>query len=233
MMKRRDFMALGATSITGLLTGCDARAEWARPLLDLAERQNEKLERALVRSSVVDRPERYPLAGDALPAYYISPSVPIWDEAQRGPWALEVGGLVRTPLRLDLESLMRLRSVTQRVNHYCVEGWMAVTEWTGVRFSELARLTGPLPDAGYVDFSSFDSDYHESWDLDSALHPQTLIAYGWEGRPLNPARGAPARLHSPIKLGYKNVKYLTRITFLPERNGGYWSDRGYEWHAGT
>jgi DMSO/TMAO reductase YedYZ molybdopterin-dependent catalytic subunit len=50
---------------------------------------------------------------------------------------------------------------------------------------------------------------------------------------LPPPYGAPARLHSPVKLGYKNVKYLTRISFMAERNGGYWSDQGYEWYGGT
>ena len=76
-------------------------------------------------------------------------------------------------------------------------------------------------------------DYHESWDVESALHPQTLVAYGKDGHLLPPAYGAPARLHSPVKLGYKNTKYLTRLVFRRERNGGYWSDQGYEWYGGT
>jgi DMSO/TMAO reductase YedYZ molybdopterin-dependent catalytic subunit len=90
-----------------------------------------------------------------------------------------------------------------------------------------------MPQAEYVDFQSFDSGYHESWDLKSALHPQVLVAYGGDGGVLGPAHGAPARLHSPVKLGYKNVKYLTAVVFMPKRNGGYWSDPGYEWYAGT
>ncbi|HEX6252054.1 MAG TPA: molybdopterin-dependent oxidoreductase, partial [Gemmatimonadaceae bacterium] len=59
------------------------------------------------------------------------------------------------------------------------------------------------------------------------------VAYGMDGMYLGAGHGAPARLHSPVKLGYKSVKYLTRIVFMAERNGGYWSDRGYEWYAGT
>lgn len=232
-MKRRQFVALGSVSVAGLLAGCDSRGEWARPVLDFAERQNEALERRLMSQARLDRPGRSPLAGRRLPGYYVSETVPIWDEARRGGWSLEVSGLVREPARLSLDALMRLPSVTQRVNHYCVEGWTAVTEWTGVRLAEIARRVGVRPEARYVDFESFDSGYHESWDLASALHPQTLVAYGYEGDPLDPRRGAPARLHSPVKLGYKSVKYLTRVVFLPERNGGYWSDRGYEWFAGT
>ena len=76
-------------------------------------------------------------------------------------------------------------------------------------------------------------DYHECWDVDSAMHPQTVVAYSMDGHPLDAAHGAPARLHSPVKLGYKNTKYLTQIVFRTDRTGGYWSDQGYEWYGGT
>ena len=159
--------------------------------------------------------------------------MPVWDEAARGAWRLELSGAVRKPLSLSLEQLSSLPSITQKVDHFCVEGWNARATWTGVRFSELARLVEPTADAGYVDFAGFDKDYHESWDMESAMHPQTLVAYGMDGRMLGAAHGAPARVHSPVKLGYKNTKYLTRVVFMPARNGGYWSDKGYEWYGGT
>jgi DMSO/TMAO reductase YedYZ molybdopterin-dependent catalytic subunit len=120
-----------------------------------------------------------------------------------------------------------------RLDHFCVEGWTAVATRTGVRLADIARLAGVQPEARYVDFESFDNDYHESWDIESAMHPQTLVVYAQDGHYLNAAWGAPARLYSPVKLGYKNTKYLTRIMFLPTRNGGYWSDRGYEWYGGV
>jgi DMSO/TMAO reductase YedYZ molybdopterin-dependent catalytic subunit len=232
---RRDFMRLaGGGGLAAFLAACDSRGpEAAKPLLRAAERANQGIEERLLRhlamhNSAADGP----LAGSSLPRYFISPTVPIWDEASRGRWALEVTGLVRRPLRLTLDDLMRMESRTQRVDHFCVEGWTAITEWTGVRVATLARAAGVMPDAAYVDFQSFDDGYHESWDIESAMHPQTLVAYGWEGRRLGPGHGAPARLHSPIKLGYKSVKYLTRVAFLPDNPGGYWSDRGYEWYAG-
>jgi DMSO/TMAO reductase YedYZ molybdopterin-dependent catalytic subunit len=65
------------------------------------------------------------------------------------------------------------------------------------------------------------------------MHPQTLITFAVDGHLLGMAHGAPARVHSPVKLGYKNTKYLTKIVFLPQRNGGYWSDQGYEWYGGV
>jgi DMSO/TMAO reductase YedYZ molybdopterin-dependent catalytic subunit len=140
---------------------------------------------------------------------------------------------VGNPVRLTLEDLQKLPQVSNRVNHYCVEGWTAVETWTGVPFTELARLVRADPQAQFVDFQSFDDDYHESWDIESAMHKQTVVAYGLDGKMLEPAHGAPARVYSPIKLGYKNTKYLTKIVFMPKMNGGYWSDQGYEWYGGT
>ena len=232
---RRAFIHLTGAAVTSALLGCDSRGPRdAQKVLRWAEGKNEGVERVLFRHASMDRTSsRVKLAGTAFPAYYVSRTLPVWDEAARGPWSLEVTGLVRQPMKLSLDDLLKLKQTRQRVNHYCVEGWTAVADWWGVRVSELARLAGVSSGAEYVDFQSFDDDYHESWDIDSAMHRQTLIAYAMDGRLLSPAHGAPARLHSPIKLGYKSTKYLTRVVFMPERNGGYWSDQGYEWYAGT
>jgi DMSO/TMAO reductase YedYZ molybdopterin-dependent catalytic subunit len=233
---RREFLSWsGGLVSAAVLAACDSRGpKSAEKLLRYAERKNMVVERALFRHTAMDkvRPSAFD-AGNKLPSYYISPTVPIWDESARGKWALEVSGLVSKPMRLALEDLQRLPQVSNRVNHYCVEGWTAVETWTGVPFTALASLVRPSPEAQFVDFQSFDNDYHESWDLESASHPQTVIAYGLDGKMLEPAHGAPARLFSPIKLGYKSTKYLTKIVFLPKANGGYWSDQGYEWYAGV
>ena len=233
-LDRRRFLTVSAASFSGaLLAACGANPD-AGTLLDFAERKNEGLERGLFRHNSMDHvPASAKLAGKDFPKYFIAKTVPVWDPATRGPWRLEVSGAVRTPLSLTLDELMKLPHITQKVDHFCVEGWNARAEWTGVRVSDLARLAGLTADAGYVDFQSFDEDYHESWDMASAMHPQTLIAYGMDGRLLGPQHGAPARLHSPVKLGYKNTKYLTKVVFMPARNGGYWSDQGYEWYGGT
>jgi DMSO/TMAO reductase YedYZ molybdopterin-dependent catalytic subunit len=234
-LDRRHFLAWGGIVSAALLAACNSRGpKSAEKLLRYAERKNRVVERALFRHTSMDRvPGNAFAAGNKLPSYYVSPTVPIWDESVRGKWKLEVSGLVSNPLSLTLEDLQRLPQASRRVNHYCVEGWTAVETWTGCAFSELAKVAGVSSDAHYVDFQSFDDDYHESWDLESAMHPQTVVAYGLDGKMLEPAHGAPARVFSPIKLGYKNTKYLTRIVFLPKMNGGYWSDQGYEWYGGT
>jgi DMSO/TMAO reductase YedYZ molybdopterin-dependent catalytic subunit len=234
MMDRRRFLALGGASAAAFLAACDARGpKTALRVLRWAEHRNESVERFLFRHTSMDHAASTRDVGRGMPSYYISHAPPVWDEAARGKWTLEVSGAVARPLRLTLDELARLPQVTQRINHYCVEGWTAATRFTGVRVSTLAKLAGIKPDAQYVDFQSFDSDYHESWDMESAMHPQTLVAIAREGRYLNPAYGAPARVHSPVKLGYKNTKYLTKVVFMPTRNGGYWSDQGYEWYGGT
>jgi DMSO/TMAO reductase YedYZ molybdopterin-dependent catalytic subunit len=102
----------------------------------------------------------------------------------------------------------------------------------GVPVSSIAEMVGPTHEARYLRFDSFDSRYSNGWDLASAMHPQTILAYAFNDRPLAPERGAPLRLYSPIKLGYKLTKYLTGMTFTRERPGGYWEDQGYPWFGG-
>ena len=233
--ERRRFILLSASTLSSaLLAACNKDPRSAGPLLKFAERKNRIVEQGLFRHDAMNVvPASAGLTGAAFPKYFVSDHVPIWNPAVRGPWRLEVSGAVRRPVSLTLAELMTLPGITQKVDHFCVEGWNARAAWTGVRMSELARLVQPTPDAGFVDFAGFDKEYHESWDLESAMHPQTLVAYGMDGHMLGPAHGAPARVHSPVKLGYKNTKYLTRVVFMPKPNGGYWTDQGYEWYAGT
>jgi DMSO/TMAO reductase YedYZ molybdopterin-dependent catalytic subunit len=148
-------------------------------------------------------------------------------------WFLDVGGLVRKPLRLHRKDIEALPSLTYTVKHHCVEGWTAIATWTGVQVSTIAALVQPTAEARYLRFDSFDSGYYNGWDLASAMHPQTILAYAYNDRPLMMNHGAPLRLYSPIKLGYKLTKYLTAMTFTRDRAGGYWEDRGYPWFAGV
>lgn len=233
--RRRFLLAAGGAVSAALLEACNSRGpKSAEKLLQLAMDKNETLERALYRHTSMDAPPSGAIAaGSHFPSYYISKKVPVWDETMNGVWRLEVGGLVDKPLSLSLADLAALPRIGYKLEHFCVEGWTAVATRTGVRLSDIAKLAGVQRAARYVDFQSFDDNYHESWDLDSAMHPQTLVVYAQDGHYLNPAWGAPARIYSPTKLGYKNTKYLTKIMFLPERNGGYWSDMGYEWYGGV
>uniref|UniRef100_B8HQK5 Oxidoreductase molybdopterin binding n=1 Tax=Cyanothece sp. (strain PCC 7425 / ATCC 29141) TaxID=395961 RepID=B8HQK5_CYAP4 len=146
---------------------------------------------------------------------------------------LEVGGEVAQPQSFTLADLQTMASRTMTIRHVCVEGWAAIVQWTGIPLQAIAALVQPQPSVRYVYFFSADG-YYESWDLPSALHPQTLLVYGMNGGPLPRAHGAPIRLAAPIKLGYKQSKWVTAIAFTSQlaAKRGYWEDQGYEWYAG-
>jgi DMSO/TMAO reductase YedYZ molybdopterin-dependent catalytic subunit len=227
MISRRKFiLGIGAAS---LVAGCESRP--AVQFLGAMRRWNEKAEGAMFSPHRL-APELPPSATTpeaAFPAYFISDSMP----AAPPNWTLKIGGLVQRPMVLTLAQIQKLPRTEMRVQHHCVEGWSAVASWHGVRLSEVAKLAGMDRRVKYVEFRSFDSGYWSSWDVGSALHPQTLLAYSFNGGPLYAEHGAPLRLYSAVKLGYKNVKYLTEVNFLPNRTGGYWEDQGYEWFAGV
>jgi DMSO/TMAO reductase YedYZ molybdopterin-dependent catalytic subunit len=173
-------------------------------------------------------------AMDNFPSYSIS-----YNETREYPapnpareWTLNVGGLIRKPLRLALPAIKNLPGTSYTVKHHCVEGWTAIASWSGVPLSTIIKMAEPLASAKYLRFDSFDSGYYNGWDMKSAMHPQTILAYAYNDRPLMMNHGAPLRLYSPIKLGYKLTKYLTGITFTRERPGGYWEDQGYPWFGG-
>ena len=146
---------------------------------------------------------------------------------------LNISGTVANPLSLKLVDIQKMPLTSMVVRQVCVEGWAAIVQWGGVRVRDLLTLAQPNADAKYVYFKSADG-YYESWDLASVVHPQTLLAYQMNGKDLPKENGAPLRLAAPIKLGYKQSKWVTELVvtsqLLPKR--GYWEDLGYEWFAG-
>jgi DMSO/TMAO reductase YedYZ molybdopterin-dependent catalytic subunit len=167
-------------------------------------------------------------------------------------WRLAIDGMVARPMSLSLAELRRLPARTQITRHDCVEGWSAIGGWTGVPLGLLLKAAGVAPGARYAVFHCADNlegepakggeqspgQYYESIALVDAFHPQTIIAYAMNGRPLDIGHGAPLRLRVERQLGYKQAKYLQRIELtdsfarIAGGRGGYWEDRGYEWYAG-
>ena len=152
-------------------------------------------------------------------------------------WRLQIEGMVARPSSLSLAELKRFQSRSQITHQACEEGWSFIAEWTGVPLSSVLEYVGIHPDARYVFFFAFDTVW-DSIDMDDALHPQTLLAYAMNGPDLSPGHGAPLRLKIPRQLGYKNVKYLSRILVTDSPKGigdGLGSGApaaGYSWYAG-
>ncbi|MGH7583394.1 MAG: molybdopterin-dependent oxidoreductase [Gemmatimonadales bacterium] len=230
LIVRRDFLRLAVPAIPAALAACGwDGGKRLQPVFDKVIAFNNRLGEGLQAITHRSAEPRQVPHGQ-MPAYFISDSLPTLDQPQA--WRLEVGGLVRKPTTFTLEMLGALPHIGYTVTHHCVEGWSVVKSWNGIPMATIAALVEPLDSVRYVRFDSFDSGYMNGWDMASAMHPQTILADSFEGRPLAPAHGAPLRLYSPIKLGYKLTKYLTAVTFTAEKPGGYWEDQGYPWFAG-
>ncbi len=155
---------------------------------------------------------------------------PIIDQAK---YRLIVEGEVNNPVALSMTQINALPVTSTIIRHVCVEGWAAIVQWTGVRLREIIALAQPQVNVRYVYFVCADG-YYSSWDIASASHPQTLLAYEKNEEPLPVENGAPLRLASPVKLGYKQSKWVTKIILVSQltHSKGYWEDQGYEWFAG-
>jgi DMSO/TMAO reductase YedYZ molybdopterin-dependent catalytic subunit len=132
-------------------------------------------------------------------------------------WRLSVEGLVARPRLFSLTELKALPRRTQVTKHSCEEGWSAIAQWTGVPLSAVLRAAGALPSARYVTFYCYDA-LADGIDMLDALHPQTILAYGMNGRDLPRQHGAPLRLRVETQLGYKSLKYIRRMVVTDRFN---------------
>jgi DMSO/TMAO reductase YedYZ molybdopterin-dependent catalytic subunit len=142
-------------------------------------------------------------------------------------WTLTVSGQVQRPGDYRLAQIQALPKIRQNTRHVCVEGWDVIGSFGGVRLSDFLQMIGYDRSAKFVYVECAD-DYYESLDMETALHPQTLLCYEMYEQPLTREHGAPLRLQIPTKIGYKQAKYLTdlKVTHVLDRVG-YWEDQGY------
>jgi DMSO/TMAO reductase YedYZ molybdopterin-dependent catalytic subunit len=179
----------------------------------------------------------FPAIGTTSPADLGRPHSGAYGQLQSSgfaAWGLSVEGLVASPGIYTLADLKRFPARTQITRHTCEEGWSAIAEWTGVPLSRVLEAAGILPSARFVSFYSYD-EWADSIDLLDALHPQTLLAYGLNGKDLSIPHGAPVRLRVETQLGYKSMKFLKRIVVRNEFDDGGKSgniQNGWAWYAG-
>ena len=154
------------------------------------------------------------------------------------PWTLKIDGDVKTPKTLDLDAIMKLAPLEERIyRHRCVEGWSMVIPWIGFPLSALLKQVEPLGKAKFVEFTTVDRPsempglqrgvldwpYTEGLRLDEAMHPLTLMVVGLYGDLLPNQNGAPLRVHIPWKYGFKSAKSIVRIRFTDKQPGTAWN----------
>ena len=253
-LSRRNLLigGLQAASLV-VLSGCEkmfdslSQNKNVQSLLELAENGSRRAQRLLTRRNKLAKEFE---AKDISPKFRANGNPPpitmdYTTDAQNHwtRWRLEVSGLVKQPASFSLADLQAMPSRTQITRHDCVEGWSVIGKWKGVRLKEIINRVQPATDARYVVFRCMDTDsdgvnYFESIDMIDAVHPQTILAYELNDRPLPIDNGAPLRLRVENQLGYKHAKYIRALEFVSsldkigQGKGGYWEDQGYEWYAG-
>jgi DMSO/TMAO reductase YedYZ molybdopterin-dependent catalytic subunit len=251
---RRGWLkGLGASSAGLLLAACNKITENPKSLavLQSAEGLTRRVQRLVIdRKALAHEYAEADISADFKPNGTINPQDADYvASAAKGfaDWRLVVDGLVERPLSLSLADLKAMPSRTQITRHDCVEGWSSIGKWKGARLGPLLDRAGLKPAARYIVFHCADTleetldgsgQYYESIDLIDAYHPQTILAYEMNDRPLPVANGAPLRLRVERQLGYKQAKYVMRLeavedfAHISRGKGGFWEDRGYEWYAG-
>ena len=226
---RRQLLGLGVSGGSSLLLGGCALNGFSETVGNATQPLNERIEALMQGKGPVPLFRRDQVDPKDLLVNSFN-GVPQLDPAH---YRLRVDGLVSRPLSLDLPALAALPQHELVMRHVCVEGWAAIVAWSGVRLADVLSLAGISSLGGYLAIDSADQ-YFETWDIASALHPQTLLATAMNGAPLPAANGAPVRIATPIKLGYKLSKWVTGLKVMAslEERRGTWEDQGYEWFAG-
>jgi DMSO/TMAO reductase YedYZ molybdopterin-dependent catalytic subunit len=246
---RRRFLARGlAGGGALLLAGCDklANTSWFSSVLGSAGPVTEAAQSAITPANALAREFT---EADIAPSFRQNGSIDPQDDDYLdhvdnnfADWKLEVRGLVARPLSLSLADLRAMPSRTQITRHDCVEGWSCIGKWKGVPLRAVLEQAGVKAEARFVVFRCMDTLddalYYESCRLVDAYHPQTILAYDLNDKPLPVVNGAPLRCRVERQLGYKQAKYVRAIELVESfgairgGKGGYWEDEGYEGYGG-
>ncbi len=248
-LPRRAFMKAMASSAGLALAGCgQTEPPTYGNLLRMGDLLTYKAHRLLLPAHSLAREYEYsdissvPAIGTTNPgdparSFYSAEHGPVYEQLRADEfsgWRLTVEGSVMRPSAFTLADLKRMPSQTQITRHACEEGWSAIAQWTGVPLRTVLEAAGLQSGARYVQFHAYD-DIVDGIDMLDALHPQTLLAYGMNGRDLPIGHGAPLRLRVETQLGYKSAKFLRRIVVTDhfDDNGSQGAiQNGWSWYAG-
>jgi DMSO/TMAO reductase YedYZ molybdopterin-dependent catalytic subunit len=222
-------LSLGALT---LLTGCDISDNDAvQNALHAVSRWNDRVQAALfgpdrlARTFSADR-----LApSDRYNAYYAAAQVPRLDAAT---YRLSLAGAINDKRPWHVADFAALPQQSQITRHICVEGWNYIGQWGGPRLADFLHRIGADTTKRYVGYECADG-FYGSIDMQTALHPQTLIATSRRGSTIEPQFGYPFKIRIPTKLGYRQPKFVTTLFVTDRKPGGFWEDRGYNWFGGS
>jgi DMSO/TMAO reductase YedYZ molybdopterin-dependent catalytic subunit len=224
----RGTLSLGALS---LLTGCNVSdRESVQGALRTVSSLNDRVQQLLFDPNrlaptySVDQVVKPPRFN----AYYEIEEVRPVDVST---WRLEFAGLIADKRPWALDEIYAVPQQEVIIKHVCVEGWEYIGQWSGPNLRRFLTQVGADLTAKYVAFHGND-DYMECIDMASALHPQTILATKYAGEPITDPFGAPLRLRTAVKLGYKNPKWIRAIEVTNTYPGGFWENQGFNWFAG-
>jgi DMSO/TMAO reductase YedYZ molybdopterin-dependent catalytic subunit len=234
-LARRTFLRNGLSlSALTLLTGCDiTNSSPVDGFLRVISRMNDGVQGTIFRGNKLAKtfPESMAAKEFRFNAQYGEGGVPTINPET---WRLELAGAVQNKQPWTLEQLKAMPQTSYVARHVCVEGWSMIGKWGGVPLRAFLEKVGADTSAKYVMFRCEDPiDYSSSMDMASALHPQTILCLTYLDQPLPPKLGAPMRLKTPIKLGFKQPKHIVSIEVTNQFPGGYWENLGYNWFAGV
>ena len=153
-------------------------------------------------------------------------------------YRLSVDGMVHEPASFSIADLKSFPSRSHITEIACEEGWSYIAEWIGVPLSHVLNVVGVHPQAKYVVYVSMEPDTWDSIDMADALHPQTFVCYGMNGSDLPVPHGGPLRMRLPRQIGYKNIKFINRVTVTDDLKrfgkgcGSAACEAGYAWYTG-
>lgn len=149
-------------------------------------------------------------------------------------WKLQLVKSNNDTLYITLDELKKLPKTEVIYNFKCIEGWSQITWWGGVRFIDFAQHYGLDKEAQlkYVGMKTPDEEYYVGLDMPSMIHPQTILCYEMNGKPLPMNQGYPLRLIIPVKYGVKHIKRIGTIFFSNNKPDDYWAQRGYDYYTG-
>lgn len=224
----RGSLSLGALTF---LTGCNVtESNSVQTALRAVSHWNDRVQQAIFRpnhlaptfsESQVVKPPRFN-------AYYgIEDVAPV----EASTWKLELAGLIADKRPWTAQDIYALPEQELIIRHICVEGWDYIGQWSGVNLRAFLERVGADLNAKYVSFKCAD-DYYESIDMQTALHPQTILATKYAKEPITDPFGFPLRLRTATKLGFKNPKWIVALEVTNQFQESFYSKQGFNWFSG-